>query len=437
MSDNDFERKKPTIQFNDDINFGLDTDKEFELAPTKSPTTRPVSAPKTEATEETEKILDESLQPFTDSAIADNLTLQQAQTIAPDIGIWGPVASGKTAYLAAALHILRSRIGLPDGKGGKNLFLVSSAAETNAQQQRLANVFLARILARFAGGERLAATPMPASTMRLLEEATNLSEDELAMMISNNPFSLYVSLRDSGRGMDGRFHKLAFMDAAGEFVNPNIAPHVDRGEVDRYWDHLRQAKGLLVFLDGARYSQGKEKDRLFGQETYGTLIQHFLAQLAKTEGNTGFNKYVAICITKADLIYQEKQQVLSLTPEDVRAIGDDISDYSLSSLETPFVEAVDARQVTNERSVRVFLTSAGGWNRDDASNMNEYGEVIEPGPLWRPYQVAYPLMWLFDQIENERIVATRKGGLRRYVQQQRKTNLEILVESSPSADELY
>jgi hypothetical protein len=318
----------------------------------------------------------------------------------PDIVPWGPPGSGKTTLLATMLYMLKMRARNPE----KRLYYHVYPANEEARE------FEDREVADLQKG--------------ILPQPTRVG-DPSAMRSR----MFYIGCRDQGDGLLGRFHRLLLMDAAGEETNPN-SPYDTV-----YWQRIREARGVLMVINGAdtnpiiKYRDGTEQN-------YETLITNFLSKVRQK--SFSYKPFVAVCLAQSDRFYSNPEETYQtvLTPREAhemnkkrekpvehfkRLIGDDTFNYFRDEL--------------GENSFQIFITSATGWCRDPKTGEWQPNTIQDPvgwrlratGDKWWTIGVLYPLMWLFDKIEEVRYREQRADKeLVKYYLQKRITNQTIL-----------
>lgn len=326
----------------------------------------------------------------------------------PDIVPWGPPGSGKTTLLATMLYMLRRRVNNPQ----RGLYYDVEPRDDQAREM------LDREVGDLVGGK--------------LPPPTRFDEIDKRGMRSK---SFLLGFRDRGKndmlgdGLLGHFHRLAVMDAAGEETNPN-SPYSGP-----YWQRLRGARGVLVVINGSapnrlvKYRDGTER-------TYGSLLEGFLDRVRQ---EFRAKPYLAICLTQADAAYGDPGQTYqTLTPEQVNNINRTEQEPKEHFIRIVGRDAHNALEQTMAGRFRIFLTSATGWHRDERGNWCPNVTITEDGPRllsygdnWWPVGALYPLMWLFDEIEEDRFREKRRGLLGKllsHAYKKRITNQKILQE---------
>jgi hypothetical protein len=316
----------------------------------------------------------------------------------PDIVPWGPPGSGKTTLLATMLYMLKMRA----KNSEKRLHYYVYPANEEAQE------FEDREVADLQRG--------------LLPQPTRVGDP--SVMRSR---MFYIGCRDRGDGLSGRFHRLLLMDAAGEETNPNSRYDTI------YWQRVREARGVLMVINGAdqnpiiKYRDGTE-------QTYEMLVTNFLSKVRQK--SFSYKPFVAVCLAQSDRYYRNPEETYQtvLTPKEAhemnkkrekpiehfkRLVGDDTFNHFRDEL--------------GEDNFQIFITSATGWYHDSETGEwqpNVEGERLRAkGNKWWTIGVLYPLMWLFDKIEEARYREQRKDKkLIEYYLQNRVTNQTILQE---------
>lgn len=321
----------------------------------------------------------------------------------PDIVPWGPPGSGKTTLLATMIYMLRMRVRNPDENLYYDVYPQGDAA-IEFDRQEVAN---------------LQAGILPQPT----------SPGNEAVMRSR---MFYIGCRDwRNDGLSGHFHRLLLMDAAGEETNPDLPYDT------LYWQRVREARGVLMVINGAergariRYRSGLERD-------YATLITEFLNRAIREDFS--YKPYVAVCLTQADRAYRSPEDTYqTLTPRLAHEMN--------RTQEEPvrrFKELVGEsvyklfKQRLGEHNFQIFITSATGWYRDPHTKEWQQNVVQDSGGWrlratgdeWWTVGVLYPLMWLFDKVEEARYRESRKDNKKmiRHYLANRVTNQTILKE---------
>jgi hypothetical protein len=330
-----------------------------------------------------------------------------APTIQPDLGEqpdivpWGPPGSGKTTLLATMLYMLKVRLAIPDE--GLHYYVYSADEDaTNFERKEVQEL-----------------------QNGILPQPTRVGD--AAVMCSR---MFYVGCRDRGDGLSGRFHRLLLMDAAGEETNPN-SPYDTV-----YWQRVRGARGVLMVINGAApnatvtYQDGSTQQ-------YATLVTNFL-NAAINRDNFHYNPFVAVCLTQADRAYRTPEDTYQmLTPSQVQQMNqtDEPVKRFKQLIGTGIYNLFEQR--LGKQNFKIFITSAAGWYRDPATGewqpntvqTAEGWRLRATGDNWWTVGALYPLMWLFDKIEEARYREQRKDKkLVEYYLQNRVTNQTILRE---------
>lgn len=260
----------------------------------------------------------------------------------PTIGIWGPVASGKTTYLAGlylAFHTFAREWKM---RAGKNDDDAKQFIETNAA--------------------KLDKGLFPSST----EDA------------AHKTYSFRLFRQDSFLGLNGRYHEIKLIDAAGNLM-------YNSRYTDDYFTTLSQSQGILLMIDPDTTHMG---------ESYFTLLQRLFHRLDESRLNQGvLDINVAFCLTKIDQdYYWEKREDPKKLLKDIlgQTTFNTITNYFSPENMAFFAISVVGRYKTDSGEERPNIAQEGG------------GYRIANFRKWEPYNMLDPLFWLFDRIEIER-----------------------------------
>ncbi|MBK9750756.1 MAG: hypothetical protein IPO91_28895 [Chloroflexi bacterium] len=332
--------------------------------------------------------------------------MTQKRNDKPYIGVWGPTSSGKTSLIASALAMLESRIWVPTADGEKEYYGVEA---TDSDENAI--FYLNGIKTLLQTGQ----FPVPTPT----------TDHE-------RPLSLSVMLRDVHKdGRIGRYHHLVLSDTGGE-----MASNTDSSS--SYWQDLKGATAILFVIDG------DPRRRTFNLANWGypKLIQNFIQMMGGRDGLR--EKYLAVCITKADLNHPSPAAALRQKKDGYQALLRSIVGDSITPLLASFTDTARSGSLAARR-FEIFLTSASGWIPDHSENQWRSNTVEDNSGLlqiddyhsWRSYQAARAFLWLFDQIEADQIYRHRLPFLRDFTFKQRRKNLDILKTLYASDDEYF
>jgi hypothetical protein len=242
------------------------------------------------------------------------------------------------------------------------------------------------------------------------------------------PRTFLIGFRDRDRnGLSGHFHRLLLMDAAGEETNPNSRYNTE------YWKRALNARGVLMVINGAeigsqvRYQDGTER-------SYEDVFMSFMDR-----ANASFKRkpYLAICLAQADRFYRNPDQTYQhvLTPDEANQMNKQAHE-AIQHFKRVVSEGAYNRLVASfgENNFKIFITSATGWYKENntwhpnAEQTSKGWRLRATCDKWWTVGVLYPLMWLFDMIEEERYRETRNKErlIKRY--KERLTNQRILKE---------
>ena len=310
-----------------------------------------------------------------------------ANSSIPNICVWGQASSGKTVLLGSALTMLAERVNAPTSDAH---YYVEPGDDA---------------------GRRFKEDTLSALKMGKLPGPNPLDEFE--------PFSLRIELHDyRSSGRYGRIHRLRLADATGEHMRHRIDlaaldypdQIIDPG--DRYWLQMRQAHGILFVVDIDRPNR----------ETYVELVDRFVENMAGKFDD----KYLAICITKADIRFHERQEALNVAGNQDKLIA--LLNEAMGGMHYGTLAARFPK-----RSL-IFLTSAAGWYDNNgvwqpnisSGQLNMRPNLIDTSH-WQSFQVVHALLWLFDRLEESRIRRAQANPLlKRLALQNRVPNLALL-----------
>lgn len=316
----------------------------------------------------------------------------------PSICVWGQGSSGKTTLLASALAMLVAHVDAPTEQ---SRYLVEPVADDEP-----AKIFKEDILNSLRVGK------LPGA---------NLAD-------RFDPFSLRIRLEDYKKsGRYGRSHILQLSDVAGEHMSVKLnLEELGEGKTkaqERYWLQMRQANGILFLVDVDRKGADIEK--------YQKLVDTFIHNL------TGAfeDKYLAICITKADLKYPEGRDIDGVDINDVVNDQNKLIKLLAESMGGNFYGDLAARFPNRNK---IFLTSAPGWfnNKEGVRQRNlkldEMSVTLAEPKDWKSYHVVHALLWLFDQLETVQIEHANVSEIYKALTKWRRiTNLQLLKQSYP------
>lgn len=272
----------------------------------------------------------------------------------PKICVWGPIGSGKTAYLAALYLELQKEWNVIDQS--------SVGKDTGRLMQRIA----------------------VSLTKGDFPDATVPQEGAL-----HYAFFCHPNSQNFTNKLQQRRFGISLIEAAGESMCNDSSLIDDIGNRRKYFEDISEADGIIAMIDPA--SEQKTNRQLFGDEScnYYLALQKLFSHL-QTGENGKVSPKIAFCVTKTD-IDEYAVSLNMMKVEDIarRIVGRDASNLinsrcvigRFNSRVKFFASSVPGRYIINdgitERPNVYFAPKRNNYQIQKPNERTPYG-IIEP-----------------------------------------------------------